>query len=110
MKLHNYVRTDNSVYYLLGDTLSPGSSFRVFTIGILSSGNINAIRIFATGMRSVLITNVFPSNNPIDLIVIYDSALQQMKAYVNGILNYHYSITSACFQLLAFPFRWIRWK
>lgn len=87
MKLHNYVSNDNSVYYLLGDTLSPGSSFRMFTNGTQSSGNVNAIRIFATGMTSVLITNVFPSNNPVDLIVIYDSSLQQIRTYVNGILN-----------------------
>jgi len=85
LKFSNYVNDTTTVYYLLGDsTSSGGSSFRMFTNGAPGANNI---RLTGNGMTNVLITNVFPANNPVDLIIVYDNVAQNVKAYVNGVLN-----------------------
>lgn len=84
LKFNNYVNDTSTVYYLLGDALSGGNSFRMFTNGAPGANNI---RLTANGMTHVLITDVFPAVNPVDLIIIYDSVAQHVRTYVNGVLN-----------------------
>jgi len=85
LKFNNFVNDTTTVYYLLGDSTSGGgSSFRMFTNGAPGANNI---RLTGNGMTNVLITNVFPANSPVDLIIVYDNVAQNVKAYVNGVLN-----------------------
>lgn len=84
LKFNNYTNNTTTVYYLLGDGISGGSSFRMFTNGAPGANNV---RLTANGMTNVDIPDVFTAAAPIDLIVIYDSTAQNVKAYVNGVLK-----------------------
>ena len=93
VKFNNYDTSSSTVYYLLGDALSGGNSFRMFTNGAPGVGNV---RLTANGMSNVNITGVF-STAPslVDLIIVYDSVAQNIKAYVNGVLNTTVAQTTA---------------
>jgi hypothetical protein len=70
--------------YLFGD---PGNSFRAFTGSGLVSGAGN-ILFRGTGMTDVKINGCFDAaGNPVVLTFVYDPALANIKAYVNGVLN-----------------------
>lgn len=84
LKLNNYTHDTSTVYYLVGDALTGGNSFRMFLNG---APGANGIRLTANGMSNVDVPNVFPSSTPVDLIFIYDSSAQNIKAYVNGVLK-----------------------
>ncbi len=85
LKFNNYTSDVTTVYYLLGDALTGGNSFRMFTNGAPGTGGV---RLTANGMSNVDIPGVF-STTPalVDLIFVYDSSLQNIKAYLNGVLK-----------------------
>jgi len=85
LKFNNYTSNITTVYYLLGDAITGGNSFRMFTNGAPGTGNV---RLTANGMTNVDITGVF-STTPslVDLIIVYDNSLQNIKAYLNGVLK-----------------------
>lgn len=88
-KVNNFVNDNTTLYYLLGDS---GSSFRLFTNGAAGANNL---RLSGTGMTTLNINGVFPATSPVDIIISYDSSLQNIKTYVNGILNTTTAQTSA---------------
>lgn len=93
LKFNNYTTASTTVYYLLGDAITGGNSFRMFTNGAPGTGNI---RLTANGMSNVDITGVFSATSSlVDIIIVYDSSLQTTKAYVNGVLNKTVSQTTA---------------
>lgn len=106
MKFNNYINDTTTVYYLLGDALTGGVSFRMFTNGAPGANNI---RLTANGMTNVQINGVFPASAPVDLIIVYDSPTQTVKAYVNGVLNSTtpqasaLNLNGAVFKLGAYP-------
>jgi hypothetical protein len=83
-KLNNFVNDNTVVYYLMGDGITGGASFRMFTNG---GAGANNIRISANGITNINVNGVFPAANPVDIIILYDSTLQQVRTYVNGVLN-----------------------
>lgn len=85
VKFNNYTSNLTTVYYLLGDAITGGNSFRLFTNGAPGTGGV---RLTATGMANVDIPAVFSTTSSlVDLIFVYDSSLQNIKAYVNGVLK-----------------------
>ncbi len=85
MKFNNYTSTNTTVYYLLGDQLTGGSSFRLFTNGAPGANNV---RLSGNGITNVDIDGVFDTSAGLtDLIIIYDSAQQHIRGYVNGVLT-----------------------
>lgn len=86
LKFNNYTSNVTTVYYLLGDAITGGNSFRLFTNGAPGTGGV---RLTANGMSNVDIPGVFSNTTPelVDLIYVYDSSLQNIKAYVNGVLK-----------------------
>ncbi|MGO4707999.1 LamG-like jellyroll fold domain-containing protein [Chryseobacterium sp. 2TAF14] len=85
VKFNNYTSNVTTVYYLLGDAISGGNSFRLFTNGAPGTGGV---RLSANGMSNVDIPNVFSTTlSLVDLIIVYDSSLQNIKAYLNGVLK-----------------------
>jgi hypothetical protein len=85
VKFNNYTSNVTTVYYLLGDAITGGNSFRLFTNGAPGTGGV---RLSANGMSNVDIPNVFSTTSSlVDLIIVYDSSLQNIKAYLNGVLK-----------------------
>ncbi|WP_435524010.1 hypothetical protein [Chryseobacterium indoltheticum] len=56
VKFNNYTSNVTTVYYLLGDAISGGNSFRMFTNGAPGTGGV---RLTANGMSNVDIPGVF---------------------------------------------------
>ena len=70
--------------YLFGD---PGNSFRAFTGSGLVS-NAGNLLLRGTGLTDVLVTGCFnASGSPVVIHFVYDPALANIKAYVNGALS-----------------------
>ncbi|MFL9834854.1 LamG-like jellyroll fold domain-containing protein [Chryseobacterium terrae] len=85
VKFNNYQNNTTLVYYLLGDALTGGNSFRMFTNGAPGAGGV---RLSADGMSNVDIPGVFSATSSlVDIIIVYDSSLQNIKAYLNGVLK-----------------------
>ena len=85
LKFNNYASSNTTVYYLLGDAITGGNSFRMFTNGAPGTGGL---RLTANGMSNVDIPGVFSTTSSlVDLIFVYDSSLQNIKAYLNGVLK-----------------------
>lgn len=85
LKFNNYTSNVTTVYYLLGDAITGGNSFRMFTNGAPGTGGV---RLTANGMSNVDVPGVFSTTSAlVDLIFVYDSSLQNIKAYVNGVLK-----------------------
>lgn len=85
LKFNNYTSNVTTVYYLLGDAITGGNSFRMFTNGAPGTGGV---RLTANGMSNVDVPGVFSTTSSlVDLIFVYDSSLQNIKAYVNGVLK-----------------------
>lgn len=85
LKFNNYTSNVTTVYYLLGDAITGGNSFRMFTNGAPGTGGV---RLTANGMSNVDVPGVFSTTSAlVDLIFVYDSSLQNIKAYLNGVLK-----------------------
>ncbi|HEX9656997.1 MAG TPA: FlgD immunoglobulin-like domain containing protein [Bacteroidota bacterium] len=75
----NNLPSNTTLYYLWGDNTA--GSFRCFLGGAAGAGNL----LVRGAFTDVLITGVAPGPSIVD--VIYDSAVPEIRAYVNGTLN-----------------------
>lgn len=82
-KVNNYNYTGSELNYIFGDA-STGASFRFFTNGIAGANNL---LLRGTGITDFKILGVFPVTTPKTITIVYDSATQDMRGYVNGVLS-----------------------
>jgi hypothetical protein len=79
----NNVDASTTLYYHFGD--NSASSFRCFSGGVAGAGNL-LLRQTGTGvMNDVLVTGVAPGPSVVDFV--YDAAVGEIRAYLNGVLN-----------------------